>query len=65
MAECFFDPCETAKCSNYPTAECRVSFCGECTANFYDANGDIISNCDGGQFMLFSEASYRTATVEH
>ena len=49
MAECFSDPCQNAKCSNYPTAECRASNCGDCYAIFYDGNGDVITSCDGKQ----------------
>ena len=49
MAECFSDPCQGAICSNYPTAECRASNCGDCYAIFYDGNGDVITSCDGEQ----------------
>ncbi|XP_063675363.1 kielin/chordin-like protein isoform X1 [Bolinopsis microptera] len=47
MALCFSDPCTATKCRNYPYAECKASFCGECTAIFYDENGDVITNCEG------------------
>ena len=55
MAECFSDPCTSTKCRNYPYAECKASFCGECTAIFYDVNGDVITNCEGKLVSSFSQ----------
>ncbi|XP_071954539.1 uncharacterized protein [Antedon mediterranea] len=39
---CFFNPCNSETCSNYPNALCRPNSCGGCTAEFYNLNNEIL-----------------------
>ena len=43
--ECFQDPCLVEDCPAYPNAECVPNYCGGCHADFYNANGQLITNC--------------------
>ena len=43
--DCFQDPCLVESCSAYPNAECVPNYCGGCYADYYDASGELITNC--------------------
>ena len=47
IVNCLVDPCSVATCPNYPQANCRANYCGGCNAEFYDASGALISDCEG------------------
>ncbi len=46
--DCFQDPCIEASCPAYPNAECVSTYCGGCYADFYNTNGELITNCGDG-----------------
>ena len=41
--ECFVDPCDYAEdCQLNTPVECISNYCGDCHADFYDLNGDLV-----------------------
>ncbi len=43
--DCFQDPCLVESCPSYPNAECIANYCDGCHADYYDVNGELITNC--------------------
>jgi hypothetical protein len=43
--DCFQDPCLVETCSAYPNADCVPNYCGGCYADFYNHNGELITDC--------------------
>ena len=43
---CFQNPCLVESCPAYPNADCVPNYCDGCHADFYDVNGELITNCD-------------------
>ena len=43
--DCFQDPCLVESCLSYPNSECVANYCGGCYADFYNASGELITNC--------------------
>ena len=43
---CFQNPCLVESCPAYPNADCVPNYCDGCHADFYDANGQLITYCD-------------------
>jgi hypothetical protein len=43
--ECFQDPCLVESCPAYPNSDCVANYCGGCHADFYNANGELITDC--------------------
>ncbi|KAM7443673.1 hypothetical protein ABFA07_007562 [Porites harrisoni] len=41
---CLIDPCERASCPANPKARCRPNYCGQCSAQFFDDNNNLV-NC--------------------
>ncbi|XP_071853924.1 uncharacterized protein [Apostichopus japonicus] len=39
---CVVDPCDTASCPGRTDATCRPNYCGRCSAEFYDANDNLV-----------------------
>ncbi|XP_032235803.2 uncharacterized protein LOC5510701 isoform X2 [Nematostella vectensis] len=48
MFTCLRNMCQYASCPAYPDAGCRVNPCAGCRAEFLDANGDVILDCNKG-----------------
>ena len=43
--DCFQDPCLVESCTAHPNAECVPKYCGGCYADFYNTNGQLITEC--------------------
>lgn len=46
---CLIDPCERASCPANPKARCRPNYCGQCSAQFFDDNNNLV-NCSASKF---------------
>ena len=44
--DCFQDPCLVESCPSYPSADCVANYCGGCHADFYNTNGQLITDCE-------------------
>ncbi|XP_077870515.1 uncharacterized protein LOC144364068, partial [Saccoglossus kowalevskii] len=44
VVDCLIDPCQSATCGNNlrQDIECRTNYCGGCSAEFYDTNGNKV-----------------------
>jgi hypothetical protein len=43
--DCFQYPCIEASCPAYPNADCVANYCDGCYADFYNVNGQLITDC--------------------
>ncbi|CAF4808071.1 unnamed protein product [Rotaria sp. Silwood1] len=45
IVDCFADPCSVSTCPGDKSATCVSNYCGECTALWYGADGNL-ANCN-------------------
>ncbi|CAF5012180.1 unnamed protein product [Rotaria sp. Silwood1] len=45
IVDCFADPCSRSACPGDKSATCVSNYCGECTALWYGADGNL-ANCN-------------------
>merc|ERR1712142_191811 len=47
IVNCITNPCTAlgASCPSNPKATCKANYCGECKAEWFDVNGDVV-DCD-------------------
>ena len=43
--DCFQDPCLIENCLAYPNSECVANYCDGCHADYYNGNGELITDC--------------------
>lgn len=44
--QCFVNPCDVARCPNFPDATCVPNYCGGCNADFYTPDGNLLTEDD-------------------
>ena len=55
---CIYDKCLSSPgCPNHPSARCRMNYCGECSAEYFDENDRKI-DCNSGKQVLFLRLCY-------
>lgn len=48
---CLYDACSWSSCPAHPHARCRMNYCGQCAAEFYDRSGAKV-DCQIGSFCF-------------